>query len=69
MGKANGMQKISSQAGKIRVSVKKVWKRQKLQEKNKGTKYILMTYLHLGEYIAPYRPDAPIAPIDMVNSK
>ena len=34
----------------------------------KGTKYILMTYLHLGEYIAPHRPDAPIAPIDMVNS-
>ena len=33
----------------------------------KGTKYILMTYLHLGEPIAPYRPDSPIIPIDMVK--
>jgi hypothetical protein len=31
----------------------------------KGTKYILMTYLHLGEYIAPYRADAPIQPLDL----
>ena len=33
MDKVNGMQRISLQAGKIRVSLKKVWKRQKSQEK------------------------------------
>ena len=33
----------------------------------KGTKYILMTYLHLGEYVAPYRADSPIEPIDMME--